>query len=169
MRRFILSIILLIAFAMPITAVAEYDANYDWDSDKKYQGLAEDFRTFTVCEAIHKNLSIFIAIHYGIGSNMNYPAEWLTQQQSLIQNINRQQVIYGDKSEKVIEKLIEEYNFPYQMLDAQRTKNQASSTQQIMFALATSSQDPNRATSVIKGMLEESKRCRGYQEKGIYE
>ena len=62
-----------------------------------------------------------------------------------------------------------EYNFPYQMLEYQKTDNQARSTQSIMIAMSMSSQDPDRATTVIAGMLTESQKCRSYQEKGDYE
>jgi len=169
MKRFILSMILLFTFLSPTKVLAEYNENYDWNNDQQYQNLAEDFRTYSICEAVHKTLSVFIAINYGVGSNMNYPAEWLTQQKGLIQNINSQQVLYGDKTNRVIEKLMSEYNFPYQMLEYQKTDNQARSTQSIMIAMSMSSQDPDRATTVIAGMLTESQKCRSYQEKGDYE
>ena len=169
MKRFILSMVLLCVFMLPKTVVAEYNENYDWNNDQKYQNLAEDFRTYSICEAIHKTLSVFIAINYGIGSNMSYPTEWLNQQQLLIQNINSQQTLYGDKTNRVIEKLMSEYNFPYQMLEYQKTDNQARSTQSIMIAMSMSSQEPNKATTIIAGMLTESQKCRSYQEKGNYE
>ena len=83
--------ILLFTFLSPTKVLAEYNENYDWNNDQQYQNLAEDFRTYSICEAVHKTLSVFIAINYGVGSKMNYPAEWLTQQKGLIQNINSQQ------------------------------------------------------------------------------
>ena len=168
MRRFILSMILLSTFLLPATVSAKYDANYDWDNDQTYQALAEDFRKYSVCQAIYRNLSVFIAINYGVGDNLNYPSEVLDQQRLLLENANTQEMIYGDKTERTMMQLMMRYQLPYQMLDAQRTQNQASTTQSIMFAIAPGSKDPTVASNVIKGLLTESSNCQAYQEKGDY-
>lgn len=169
MKRFVLLMILLLTFLVPAKVFAEYDATYDWDNDQTYQSLAEDFRKYSVCQAIYRNLSVFVAIHYGIGDNLGYPQEWLEQQKLLLQNANSQEVVFGEKTERTIQQLMLTYNLPYQMLDAQRTKNQAGTTQSIMFSLAPGSQDPNLSSVVIKGILTESSNCQVYQEKGTYE
>lgn len=168
MRRFILSMILLSTFLLPAKVLAKYDANYDWDNDQTYQALAEDFRKYSVCQAIYRNLSVFIAINYGVGDNLNYPSEVLDQQRLLLENANTQEMIYGDKTERTMMQLMMRYQLPYQMLDAQRTQNQASTTQSIMFAIAPGSKDPTVASNVIKGLLTESSNCQAYQEKGDY-
>ena len=54
------------------------------------------------------------------------------------------------------------------MLDAQRTQNQAGTTQSIMFAIAPGSKDPTVASNIIRGLLTESSNCKAYQEKGDY-
>ena len=169
MRRAILSMILVFTFLLPAKVFAEYNANYDWDNDQTYQDLAEDFRKYSVCQAIYRNLSVFIAINYGVGDNLGYPAEWLEQQRLLLENANAQEMIYGDKTERTIMQLMMRYQIPYQMLDSQRNKNQSGTTQSIMFAIAPGSQDPTVASNIIKGILTESSNCQAYQEKGIYD
>lgn len=168
MRRFILSMILLSTFLLPATVSAKYDSNYDWDNDQTYQALAEDFRKYSVCQAIYRNLSVFIAINYGVGDNLNYPSEVLEQQRLLLENANTQEMIYGDKTERTMMQLMTRYQFPYQMLDSQRTQNQAGTTQSIMFAIAPGSKDPTVASNIIRGLLTESSNCQAYQEKGDY-
>ena len=168
MKRFVLSMILLFTFLLPAKVLAKYDANYDWENDQTYQALAEDFRKYSVCQAIYRNLSVFIAINYGVGDNLNYPEEVLEQQRLLLENANTQEMIYGDKTERTMMQLIMRYQFPYQMLDSQRTKNQAGTTQSIMFAIAPGSKDPTVASNIIRGLLTESSNCKAYQEKGDY-
>lgn len=168
MRRFILSMILLSTFLLPAKVLAKYDANYDWDNDQTYQALAEDFRKYSVCQAIYRNLSVFIAINYGVGDNLNYPSEVLEQQRLLLENANTQEMIYGDKTERTMMQLMMRYQLPYQMLDAQRTQNQAGTTQSIMFAIAPGSKDPTIASNIIRGLLTESSNCQAYQEQGDY-
>lgn len=167
MKRLLMSMVLL-TFLLPANVLANYDANYDWDNDQTYQALAEDFRKYSVCQAIYRNLSVFIAINYGVGDNLGYPIEWLEQQRTLLENANKQEIIYGDKTERVINQLMVKYQFSYQMLDAQRNQNQSGTTQSIMFAIAPSIQDPTIASNVIKGILTESSNCQAYQEKGDY-
>lgn len=168
MKRFVLLMILLFTFLLPAKVLAKYDANYDWDNDQTYQALAEDFRRYSVCQAIYRNLSVFIAINYGVGDNLNYPEEVLEQQRLLLENANTQEMIFGDKTERTMMQLIMRYQFPYQMLDSQRTKNQAGTTQSIMFAIAPGSKDPTVASNIIRGLLTESSNCKAYQEKGDY-
>ena len=168
MKRLIVSTIILFMLLIPSKVLAQYDTNYDWDNDDVYQALAQDFREYSVCQAIYRNLSVFIAINYGVGDNLGYPAEWLEQQRLLLQNANQQEEEYGLKTERTIMQLIARYNFSYQMLDAQRTKNQAGTTQSIMFTIAPGSKDPSVASNVIRGILTESTNCQAYQEKGDY-
>lgn len=133
--------------------------------EPKYQNLAEDFRNFSVCQSIHQNLAMFIAIHYGVGSNMNFPAEWLEQQRGLIQNILSQDVQFGEKLEVVIRKLNEEYGFPIQGLLEQKRLNQSNTTQGIIFSISSAISNPEEASIIIKGLLSESQRCRSYESK----
>ena len=168
MKWLIVSTIILFMLLIPSKVLAQYDTNYDWDNDDVYQALAQDFREYSVCQAIYRNLSVFIAINYGVGDNLGYPAEWLEQQRLLLQNANQQEEEYGLKTERTIMQLIARYNFSYQMLDAQRTKNQAGTTQSIMFTIAPGSKDPSVASNVIRGILTESTNCQAYQEKGDY-
>ena len=168
MKRLIVSTIILFMLLIPSKVLAQSDTNYDWDNDQRYQALAEDFREYSVCQAIYRNLSVFVAINYGVGDNLGYPAEWLEQQRLLLENANAQEIVYGDKTERTMMQLIMRYQFPYQMLDAQRTKNQAGTTQSIMFAIAPGSKDPTIASNIIKGILEESSNCQAYEEKGDY-
>tara|TARA_B100000989_G_scaffold246908_1_gene194149 strand:- start:815 stop:1312 length:498 start_codon:yes stop_codon:yes gene_type:complete len=141
----------------------------DYSTDARYQSIAEDFRTYSTCQALHQNLSMFIAIHYGIGANMNFPAEWLQQQRGLIQNIVSHDTKFGDKLELVINKLHEEYGFPIQGLNEQKRLNQSNTTQGIIFSISSAISNPEKATIIIKQMLDESKRCRDYQSKFNYE
>lgn len=168
MTRTLLSICIVFVLLIPSKVVAQNDTNYDWSNDDVYQALAEDFRQYSVCQAIYRNLSVFIAINYGVGDNLGYPQEWLQQQKLLLQNANSQEVIFGEKTERTIQQLMLTYDLHYQMLDAQRTKNQAGTTQSIMFAIALGSKDPTVASNVIKGILTESINCQAYQEKGDY-
>ena len=168
MKRLIVSTIILFMLLIPSKVLAQSDTNYDWDNDERYQALAEDFREYSVCQAIYRNLSVFVAINYGVGDNLGYPAEWLEQQRLLLENANTQEALFGEKAEKTIIQLMLTYKFSYQMLDAQRTKNQANTTQSIMFAIAPGSKDPAVASRIIKGILEESSNCQAYEEKGDY-
>ena len=141
----------------------------DYSTDARYQSIAEDFRTYSTCQALHQNLSMFIAIHYGIGANMNFPTEWLQQQRGLIQNIVSHDTKFGDKLELVINKLHEEYGFPIQGLNEQKRLNQSNTTQGIIFSISSAISNPEKASIIIKQMLDESKRCRDYQSKFNYE
>jgi len=168
MKRLLMSMAIIISLMIPVKANSEIDPNYDWDNDQEYQNLAEDFRNYTTCQAIHQNLARFVTINYGVGSNLGYPAEWLEQQRLLLENANTQEIIYGDKTERTMMQLMMRYQLPYQILDAQRNQNQAGTTQSIMFAIAPGSKDPTVASNVIKGILTESSNCQAYQEKGDY-
>ena len=150
-----------------VTNVNATQSSYTEDPD--YHVMAEDFRNFSVCQSIHQNLAMFIAIHYGIGANMNFPPEWLDQQRGLIQNILSQEVQFGEKLEVVIRKLNEKYNFPIQGLLEQKRLNQSTTTQGIVFSISSAISNPDEASIIIKGMLTESQRCRNYESKFNYE
>ena len=153
-----------------VTFLSTASANQtDYSTDARYQSIAEDFRTYSTCQALHQNLSMFIAIHYGIGANMNFPTEWLQQQRGLIQNIVSHDTKFGDKLELVINKLHEEYGFPIQGLNEQKRLNQSNTTQGIIFSISSAISNPEKASIIIKQMLDESKRCRDYQSKFNYE
>ena len=122
----------------------------DYSTDARYQSIAEDFRTYSTCQALHQNLSMFIAIHYGIGANMNFPTEWLQQQRGLIQNIVSHDTKFGDKLELVINKLHEEYGFPIQGLNEQKRLNQSNTTQGIIFSISSAISNPEKASIIIK-------------------
>ena len=96
MKRLIVSTIILFMLLIPSKVLAQSDTNYDWDNDQRYQALAEDFREYSVCQAIYRNLSVFVAINYGVGDNLGYPAEWLEQQRLLLENANTQEALFGD-------------------------------------------------------------------------
>ena len=169
MKRLLMSMAIIISLMIPVKANSEIDPNYDWDNDVIYQSLAEDFRTYTVCQSIHQNLARFVTINYGVGSNLGYPAEWLEQQRSLLSNILAQDSIFADKIVLVITELMQKYNFEYQTLDFQLRENQTKTTQSIIIAISMSIEDPSKSTLVIKGLLTESQRCRSYESKYIYE
>ena len=169
MKRLLMSIAIIISLMIPVKANSEIDPNYDWDNDVIYQSLAEDFRTYTACQSIHQNLARFVTINYGVGSNLGYPAEWLEQQRSLLDNILAQDGIFADKIVLVITELMIKYNFSFQSLDAQMRENQTKTTQSIIIAISMSMEDPNKSTLVIKSLLGESQRCRSYESKYIYE
>ena len=164
MARLFFIIVLLFTFLSTASA-----NQTDYSTDARYQSIAEDFRTYSTCQALHQNLSMFIAIHYGIGANMNFPTEWLQQQRGLIQNIVSHDTKFGDKLELVINKLHEEYGFPIQGLNEQKRLNQSNTTQGIIFSISSAISNPEKASIIIKQMLDESKRCRDYQSKFNYE
>ena len=137
--------------------------------DPDYHTMAEDFRNFSVCQAVHQNLAMFIAINYGVGSNMNFPPEWLDQQRGLIQNIIMQERLFGERLEVVINKLHQKYDFPIQGLMEQKRINQSNTTQGIIFSISSAISNPEEASIIIKGMLTESQRCRSYESKFNYE
>ena len=161
---------LFFIFVFLFTFLNTASANQPGSStDAKYQFLAEDFRTYSVCQSIHQNLSMFIAINYGVGANLNFPPEWLEQQRGLIQNIISQERQFGEKLEVVINKLHEEYDFPVQGLNEQKRLNQSNTTQGIIFSISASIGDPDKASIIIKNMLMESQTCRAYESKFNYE
>lgn len=160
---------MMFSLLTPLTVSAQIDPNYDWTNDQEYQNLAEDFRNYTTCQAIHQNLARFVTINYGVGSNLGYPAEWLEQQRALLNNILAQDSVFADKIVVVITELMEKYNFEYQSLDFQMRENQTKTTQSIIIAITMSIEDPNKSTIVVKGLLTESQRCRSYESKYIYE
>jgi len=164
-----MSILMMFSLLTPLTVSAQIDPNYDWTNDQEYQNLAEDFRNYTTCQAIHQNLARFVTINYGVGSNLGYPAEWLEQQRALLNNILAQDSVFADKIVVVITELMEKYNFEYQSLDFQMRENQTKTTQSIIIAITMSIEDPNKSTIVVKGLLTESQRCRSYESKYIYE
>tara|TARA_B100000963_G_scaffold357559_1_gene380092 strand:+ start:2740 stop:3195 length:456 start_codon:yes stop_codon:yes gene_type:complete len=149
--------------------VAQTDENFDYSNDPKYQALAEDFRMYSVCQSIHQNLAMFIAINYGVGSNLNFPPEFLNQLQSLIQNIQGYERDFGEKLDRTMITLSMEFGFPMQGLQQQKANNQSGTTQQIIFSIAGSINDPAKATSIIKNMLNESVKCRAHQSNYDYE
>jgi len=149
--------------------VAQTDENFDYSNDPKYQALAEDFRMYSVCQSIHQNLAMFIAINYGVGSNLNFPPEFLNQLQSLIQNIQGYERDFGEKLDRTMITLSMEFGFPMQGLQQQKANNQSGTTQQIIFSIAGSINDPAKATSIIKDMLNESIKCRAHQSNYDYE
>jgi len=165
----LMSILMMFSLLTPLTVSAQIDPNYDWTNDQEYQNLAEDFRNYTTCQAIHQNLARFVTINYGVGSNLGYPAEWLEQQRALLNNILAQDSVFADKIVVVITELMEKYNFEYQSLDFQMRENQTKTTQSIIIAITMSIEDPNKSTIVVKGLLTESQRCRSYESKYIYE
>jgi len=169
MKRLLMSILMMFSLLTPLTVSAQIDPNYDWTNDQEYQNLAEDFRNYTTCQAIHQNLARFVTINYGVGSNLGYPAEWLEQQRALLNNILAQDSVFADKIVVVITELMEKYNFEYQSLDFQMRENQTKTTQSIIIAITMSIEDPNKSTIVVKGLLTESQRCRSYESKYIYE
>lgn len=159
-----------IVFAFCLLSVTSVNADQNSFADEpRYQNMAEDFRNFSVCQSIHQNLAMFIAIHYGIGANMNFPPEWLEQQRGLIQNILSQEVRFGEKLEVVIKNLNEEFGFPVQGLLEQKRLNQSNTTQGIIFSISSAISNPEEASIIIRGMLTESQRCRSYESKFNYE
>jgi len=166
----IMARLFFIVFAFCSLFVTNVNADTNSFADNKdYQAMAEDFRNFSVCQSIHQNLAMFIAIHYGIGANMNFPPEWLEQQRGLMQNIIAQEVQFGEKLEVVIEKLHQQFSFPVQGLLEQKRLNQSNTTQGIIFSISSAISNPDEASIIIRGMLTESQRCRGYESKFNYE
>ena len=149
-------------------STAQANVENDIENNQDYQALAEDFRMYSVCQSIHQNLAMFIAINYGVGANLNFPQEWLGQQKSLIRNISIQEEAFGDKLAVTIQKLNDDFGFPLQGLEQQKRSNQSNTTQQIIFTIANSINDPDAVTLVIKDMLNESVQCRNHESKVNY-
>ena len=137
----------------------------NYSTDVRYQSLAEDFRTYSVCQSIHQNLAMFIAINYGVGANLNFPPEWLGQQESLLQNISGHEREFGEKLAMTMILLSKEFNLPLPGLEKQKAQNQSNTTQSIIFSIAGSINDPSKAIQIVKNMLNESMVCRQYQSK----
>jgi|MDTC01.2.fsa_nt_gb hypothetical protein len=165
MARLLFLIIALFTF-LSVSAKAEQP---DLADNKDYQSLAGDFRMYSVCQSIHQNLAMFIAINYGVGSNLNFPEDWKNQQRSLINNIVIQEETFGNKLIVTIQKLHEEFGMPLQGLQNQKARNQSQTTQSIIFTVAGSINDPDKVTLTIKNMLNESVKCRAYKSAYNYE
>jgi len=163
MTRLLLMIVALCTFL----GTAHANEN-DYANNQEYQSLAEDFRTYSVCQSIHQNLAMFIAINYGVGANLNFPPEWLEQQRSLINNISIQEELFGDKLILTMKKLNEDFGFPLQGLEQQKRNNQSGTTQQIIFTIANSIGDPDKVSMVVKDMLDQSVQCRQHESKVNY-
>tara|TARA_B100001057_G_scaffold166866_1_gene167589 strand:+ start:444 stop:953 length:510 start_codon:yes stop_codon:yes gene_type:complete len=169
MKQLLIALVLITGLLFPTITVAQTDENFDYSNDPTYQTLAEDFRMYSVCQSIHQNLAMFIAINYGVGSNLNFPTEFLNQLESLIQNIQGYERDFAEKLDKTMITLSMEFGFPMQGLQQQKANNQSSTTQQIIFSIAGSINDPARATQIIKNMLNESVKCRAHQSNYDYE
>ena len=169
MRRLLIALILFAGLLFPKMVVAQSDETFDYSKDPIYQSLAEDFRMYSVCQSIHQNLAMFIAINYGVGANLSFPTEFLSQQQSLIQNIQGYERDFAEKLAKTMITISIEYGFPMQGLQQPKAKNHSGTTQQIIFSIAGAINDPNKATEIIKNMLNESVKCRAHQSNYDYE
>ena len=169
MKRLLIALVLFAGLLFPTMTVAQTDENFDYSNDPKYQALAEDFRMYSVCQSVHQNLAMFIAINYGVGSNLNFPTEFLNQLQSLIQNIQGYERKFGEKLGKTMITISIEYGFSMQSLQQQKANNQSGTTQQIIFSMAGSINDPVKSTAIVKDMLNESIKCRAHQSKYDYE
>ena len=102
-------------------------------------------------------------------ANLSFPTEFLSQQQSLIQNIQGYERDFAEKLAKTMITISMEYGFPMQGLQQQKAKNQSGTTQQIIFSIAGAINDPNKATEIIRNMLNESVKCRAHQSNYDYE
>ena len=112
---------------------------------------------------------MFIAINYGVGSNLNFPPEFLNQLESLIQNIQGYERDFAEKLDRTMVTISLQFGFPMQTLQQQKASNQSGTTQQIIFSIAGSINDPAKATQIIKNMLNESVKCRAHQSSYDYE
>lgn len=166
MKRLLLAIV--VSMLLPWHAYSEpYD--YDYENDAEYQSLAKDFRVYTSCQSVYQHLARFITINYGIGSNMNYPPEWLQQQKSLLDNILKQDRTFADNIVIVTVELMEKYNFAFEDIDAQRLDNQTRSTQSIMVAMTMAVGNPQDSALIIKNLLSRSQECQSYVSTYNYE
>ena len=164
MRKSIISFICIIFFCLTtsVQAVTYPDENHDYVNDKAYQALASDFREYTVCSAVHDNLTMLVAVNYGVGSNLGYPTEYLQRMQQLIDNIKMQRDTFNIKSKLVIKKLIKDYNFPLAGLLEQEKRNQIQTGQSLGLAIAQGKENPSSLTNIVKGLLLKSQSCRDY-------
>tara|TARA_Y100001970_G_C14013560_1_gene739768 strand:+ start:465 stop:989 length:525 start_codon:yes stop_codon:yes gene_type:complete len=164
MRKSIFSfLIVFFCLTTTVQAVTSYpDENHDYQNDATYQAIASDFREYTVCGAIHDNLTMLVAVNYGVGANLGYPTEYLQRMQELLANIKLQKEMFEGKSQLVIKKLINDYNFPLDGLLEQMRRNQVQTQQSIGLVLAQGKENPAMIANVVKGLLEKSQSCRNH-------
>ena len=141
---------------------------FDLKNDQRYQDLATDFRTYTVCEAVHEQLGVMVSINYGISKNLGYPNEYLMRMKDLLNNINNMQKHFAEQSQLVTQKLIKEYNFPEEGLNRQAFQNKNNSRQGLGIALRQGSSDPDVVGRVVKTLLAQSQSCRDHVSKIDY-
>ena len=75
MTRLLLTLISIFTFTF-----SSFANEVDFTKDGHYHKLAEDFKMYSVCQAIHQNLGMFIVINYGVGANLKFPEKWKEQQ-----------------------------------------------------------------------------------------
>ena len=95
MTRLLLTLISIFTFTF-----SSFANEVDFTKDGHYHKLAEDFKMYSVCQAIHQNLGMFIVINYGVGANLKFPEKWKEQQRGLISNINLYEQEFGRKLDK---------------------------------------------------------------------
>ena len=159
MRKSIFSLLVIFVCLFTFTVKAD---EVDLSNDERYQNIATDFRTFTVCEAIHDNLELLVAVNYGVGKNLGYPPEYLQRIRELLENITNMENHFAKQSELVIQKLIEEYKFPEEGLKRQATLNKNRQNQGINSALFRGKTNPDLIGNVVANLLAKSKSCRNH-------
>lgn len=167
MTRLLLTIISIFTFTF-----SSFANEVDFTKDGHYHKLAEDFKMYSVCQAIHQNLGMFIVINYGVGANLKFPEKWKEQQKGLISNIKLHEQEFDRKLDRTMRILFErygQYGFTMQGLEQQKRANQSNTTQGIIFSISSAVGDPDRATIIIKEMLDESVTCRKYESSYSYE
>ena len=167
MTRLLLTLVTIFTFTF-----SSFANEVDFTKDQDYKNLAEDFKMYSVCQAIHQNLGMFIVINYGVGANLQFPEQWKEQQKGIISNINLHEQEFDRKLDKTMQVLFEKYNehgFTMQGLEQQKRSNQSNTTQGIIFSISGAVNDPDKASLLIKNLLNESLACRKYQASYNYE
>ena len=169
MRKSIIAFITVILCLFTFNVKAEHiDETYDWDKDEHYQNIATDFRTYTVCEAIHDNIALTVSIHYGVSQNLRFGESYLQRIRELLENTLNMKKHFANETKKPIQFLMEEYHVPESGLRAQATRNQIGQKQGLSLAFIRSGKNPNQMSIVIKQLLGKSQTCRNYESEIDY-
>jgi len=169
MRKSIITFITVVLCLFTFNVKAEHiDETYDWDKDEHYQNIATDFRTYTVCEAVHNNLALIISLHYGVSENLGFQTEYLQRIKEMLSNTINFEKHFASETLNPVQFLMEQYHVPESGLRRQSIKNQNTQKQGLIMAFARSNNNPTQMTNIIKKLLDQSKMCRNYESKIDY-
>ena len=169
MRKSIFTLVTIILCLFTLTVKADHiDETYDWKSDEHYQNIATDFRTYTVCEAVHNNLALIVSLHYGVSENLGFQTSYLQRIEEMLSNTTNLEKHFASETLNPVKLLMEQYHVPAIGLQRQAIKNQNIQKQGMSMAFARSNNNPNQMTIIIKKLLDQSKLCRNHESKVDY-